>query len=283
MEAAAEQDENPKKHLLAYLAELRARVAAAEAAGGDDDGSAAAAAAQPQRHTSAAAVLVSESEDDSDSDTAAAGVPPKAGGHSQVSRQHHSPISPHLQPIQRSVTYTNGDTYSGWMLGDQRHGEGVHTTAGDGSTYYEGAWRFDARHGHGTFRAANGLVFTGSWVDDKASGPGCVTYPDGSRYEGDFEADVRSGWGVLEAADGQRYEGEWRHDQPDGAAPEDEVLVHVTWLWCLVGQVHTRVCVLRPRHTHARRRGSVGVCWWCWLLQGRVPAGAAPPWSAGDA
>lgn len=56
----------------------------------------------------------------------------------------------------------------GAMLGDQRHGQGTHTTStGD---VYTGTWQYDSRHGQGTFRAASGMVYQGTWLDDKATG-----------------------------------------------------------------------------------------------------------------
>jgi hypothetical protein len=54
------------------------------------------------------------------------------------------------------------------MLGDQRHGDGTHTTS-DGDMY-RGGWQYDQRHGTGTFTAASGLSYSGAWRDDKASG-----------------------------------------------------------------------------------------------------------------
>lgn len=56
----------------------------------------------------------------------------------------------------------------GSMLGDQRHGQGTHTTStGD---VYTGDWQYDQRHGQGTFKAASGMVYEGSWREDKATG-----------------------------------------------------------------------------------------------------------------
>lgn len=56
----------------------------------------------------------------------------------------------------------------GSMLGDQRHGQGVHTTSvGD---VYGGGWQYDQRHGQGTFKTAEGVTYAGSWEDDKACG-----------------------------------------------------------------------------------------------------------------
>uniref|UniRef100_A0A383V7D2 MORN repeat-containing protein n=1 Tax=Tetradesmus obliquus TaxID=3088 RepID=A0A383V7D2_TETOB len=115
---------------------------------------------------------------------------------------------------ERTVEYTNGDTYTGSMLGDLRHGRGSHTTSTGDS--YTGSWSYDRRSGTGKFMLADGTCYEGHWEDDKASGTGKCSYPDGSSYEGDWQADERSGWGSLATGDGQHYEGEWAHNQPHG-------------------------------------------------------------------
>lgn len=59
----------------------------------------------------------------------------------------------------------------GDMLGNQRHGQGTHTSSnGD---VYQGSWRLDQRHGRGRFSTAAGLTYDGDWVEDKAHGWVC--------------------------------------------------------------------------------------------------------------
>lgn len=65
----------------------------------------------------------------------------------------------------------------GDMLGNQRHGQGTHTSSnGD---VYQGSWHLDQRHGRGRFTTAAGLTYDGEWVEDKAHG--WVYYNQGSK------------------------------------------------------------------------------------------------------
>jgi hypothetical protein len=59
----------------------------------------------------------------------------------------------------------------GDMLGNQRHGQGTHTSSnGD---VYQGSWHLDQRHGRGRFTTAAGLTYDGDWAEDKAQGWVC--------------------------------------------------------------------------------------------------------------
>ncbi|KAL6771679.1 hypothetical protein ACKKBG_A27385 [Auxenochlorella protothecoides x Auxenochlorella symbiontica] len=113
-----------------------------------------------------------------------------------------------------SVSYVNGDTYKGEMLGPLRHGKGDHTcSSGD---RYVGHWRYDKRDGRGRLVLASGITYEGDWVDDKAQGSGTCTYVDGAVYEGEWREDLREGWGAHIFKGGARYEGEWAADKMHG-------------------------------------------------------------------
>lgn len=62
-------------------------------------------------------------------------------------------------------------TVQGGMLGNQRHGQGTHTSSN--CDVYQGSWRLDQRHGRGRFTTTAGLTYDGDWVEDKAQGWVC--------------------------------------------------------------------------------------------------------------
>jgi len=43
---------------------------------------------------------------------------------------------------------------------------------------YEGQWKDDKAHGHGTYRHLDGALYVGSWKADKQHGYGRETWPD---------------------------------------------------------------------------------------------------------
>lgn len=118
-------------------------------------------------------------------------------------------------PRESTVTYPNGDSYSGWLLGPLRHGRGTHRCSNGDS--YVGEWAYDLRDGSGTLTLkSSGLRYEGDWVRDKTHGQGRCAYPDGSVYEGEYRDDVRCGWGKMTYANGDAYEGEWEGDLEHG-------------------------------------------------------------------
>merc|ERR1712228_975200 len=73
------------------------------------------------------------------------------------------------KPAARNLhTFSNGATYAGEWLGQNRHGEGEQTWP-DGGTY-NGQWQNDKASGKGSFTYAEGDVYVGEWLDDKVHG-----------------------------------------------------------------------------------------------------------------
>jgi len=58
---------------------------------------------------------------------------------------------------------------------------------------YEGSFKNDNFHGHGSYEYADGSKFIGEFVDGKREGKGVETYPNGDHYEGSFKNDKRHG------------------------------------------------------------------------------------------
>lgn len=135
-----------------------------------------------------------------------------------------------------TITYSNGDVYTGGMSGLKKSGTGTYNYKnGD---VYTGSFSDDRANGSGTMTYANGNVYTGSFKDGLADGEGTYTYKSGDTYVGSFKAgrkngtgtytsgdavytgayvnDVREGKGKQVYANGDVYEGEFKNDMRNG-------------------------------------------------------------------
>lgn len=95
-----------------------------------------------------------------------------------------------------------------------RHGRGTMTF--ENGEVYSGQWLNDKQHGEGMYTYADGGVYTGQWVAGEKSGCGRFDFADGSYYDGGWEKNVRSGTGTIAYADGGRYDGEWFDNKKHG-------------------------------------------------------------------
>ena len=112
------------------------------------------------------------------------------------------------------VTYSDGDTYNGDIVGGLRHGQGTFTWV-DGSVYI-GSWAEGNQHGEGTKTWADGSSYTGAYVDGKKYGQGTLIGDDGSVYIGAWVDGKRHGEGLKVSADGDRYVGTYADGKQHG-------------------------------------------------------------------
>lgn len=93
--------------------------------------------------------------------------------------------------------------------------------------YYEGAFRYAKRHGHGVLVSnAEGTEFyEGEFCSDFPEGQGRKVWPDGNTYEGQWREGRKEGDGVLEEASGRKYSGQWKDGKRDGIGTQvfDEI------------------------------------------------------------
>lgn len=75
---------------------------------------------------------------------------------------------------------------------------------------YDGNWKNDKAHGHGTAQYENGSVYIGDFMEDVRSGWGSQFWPSGDAYEGEWDHDVIHGKGRWKFPDASYFEGEWR-------------------------------------------------------------------------
>ena len=114
-----------------------------------------------------------------------------------------------------SITYSNGDVYTGAMLDFLRNGKGLMTYKSSGDTY-EGDFVNDELTGKGKFVFSNGDTYEGDVVNGKRQGYGTYKWADGSSYEGEFSANRKNGKGTIVWADGSSYVGDFVNDVKSG-------------------------------------------------------------------
>ena len=124
-------------------------------------------------------------------------------------------VTAELDYMNRTITYSNGDVYTGDIEGIYRHGNGkmVFATTGD---VYEGSFVDDELTGYGTYTYENGDVYVGYLSGGSKEGTGTYTWASGARYEGAFQNGLANGLGVFVWSDGARYEGDFRDGTKDG-------------------------------------------------------------------
>lgn len=137
-----------------------------------------------------------------------------------------------------TITYSNGDIYTGDIINGLRHGNGTMTFVATGDVYvgtfkedqisgkgvfkyangdvYDGEVLNSMKHGQGTFTSANGNVYVGYYKNDVRNGKGKFTWASGASYEGEFINDLKNGYGTMIYETGDRYEGNFKNDVRDG-------------------------------------------------------------------
>lgn len=131
-----------------------------------------------------------------------------------------------------TLTYANGDTYTGNFLDGQMTGNGVYTMMAAGAKY-TGLFLNGLFEGNGTYEYSDNARFVGMWKEGKKQGYGELYSPplmtgrgrwdldelksggfhldnNQSYYEGSFKNDKFDGFGTLEKFYLSRYEGFWK-------------------------------------------------------------------------
>ena len=116
-----------------------------------------------------------------------------------------------------SVTYDNGDAYTGGLRAGKRHGHGEYVERATGHTY-SGEWSAGLRHGHGVLSNADGsYCYDGEWDRDQRSGQGRLVLRGVLTYTGGFRDGAFHGAGRSCHHDGSVYDGEFRGGEKCGA------------------------------------------------------------------
>lgn len=138
------------------------------------------------------------------------------------------------------IEYSNGDSYTGPIVGGQSNGEGTYTF-NNGDIYvgnlqnglfndkgvytneagdmYEGNFVTGVILGQGTatFASTPGYnTYEGFWAEGMPSGKGKLTFDLGDYYEGQFERGRSHGKGVMVYTNGDAYDGTYVDGNPQG-------------------------------------------------------------------
>ena len=129
-------------------------------------------------------------------------------------------------PLERTITYGNGQSYRGTMKNGKYHGHGTLTYPDDPSSpnmrSYSGDFVDGAFQGRGTMIWQNGDKYVGEFHNSNVHGRGVTTYsPVGDRadmlsYDGDYVNGASQGQGTMTWRDGEKYEGQWHGGQMNG-------------------------------------------------------------------
>jgi hypothetical protein len=111
-------------------------------------------------------------------------------------------------------TYEDGDKYDGEWKGDKMHGHGSYL-APDGDQYV-GEFRYNYFHGYGVIDLTNGNRYVGQWKNDKFNGQGTYTWSGGTKFVGEFKDGLFHGQGTYTQTNGDEYVGQWKNDKFNG-------------------------------------------------------------------
>lgn len=108
-------------------------------------------------------------------------------------------------------------TYEGETVDGLACGKGIKKYSGKWTgQVYEGSWRNNRSHGHGSLAWPSGAVYTGDWINGKIEGKGTYFFADGAKYEGDMKDGKSHGVGKYIYVDGRTYEGQFENDKQHG-------------------------------------------------------------------
>lgn len=129
----------------------------------------------------------------------------------------------------KTITYPNGDVYTGEFKNGQRHGRG-HMKYANGREYhgewaadqrqgygeqtwkdnpkyisYEGYWAQNLPNGTGRLDFRSGQVYNGGFKDGRFHGPGWIVYANGDMEHGNYVQNKREGDFILRKPTGKRW------------------------------------------------------------------------------
>ncbi len=117
--------------------------------------------------------------------------------------------------INKTITFENGDLYTGDLKGLYRDGKGIMYYAATGDRY-EGEFQNDELTGEGIYYYSNNDIYKGRLSKGKMDGYGEITFSSGAKYEGNFVTGKRSGYGIYHWDSGAVYDGAFSEDLKHG-------------------------------------------------------------------
>ena len=99
--------------------------------------------------------------------------------------------------ITGTITYSNGDAYTGTLDEQQNHPDGTGTLRFGNGDVYTGDFAMGRRHGQGVLRYICGDVYQGAWGFGEQNGLGKMKFQDGCEYDGVWQGGCRKGRGTM--------------------------------------------------------------------------------------
>nr|CAB3459598.1 unnamed protein product [Digitaria exilis] len=112
------------------------------------------------------------------------------------------------------IRFSNGDVYSGTLLGNTPEGSGRYLWS-DGCIY-DGEWRKGMRHGQGKTWWPSGATYEGEYSGGYIYGEGTYTGPDNIIYRGRWKLNRKHGLGFQSYPNGDIFEGSWIQGEIQG-------------------------------------------------------------------
>ncbi|KAM7262914.1 hypothetical protein ACFE04_000597 [Oxalis oulophora] len=109
---------------------------------------------------------------------------------------------------------TNGESYSGTLLGNAPEGSGKYVWS-DGCMY-EGEWKRGMRHGNGKIKFPSGAIYDGEFSGGYMHGAGTYFGSDKLTYKGRWRLNLKHGLGYQVYPNGDIHEGSWIQGTPEG-------------------------------------------------------------------
>nr|CAB3463293.1 unnamed protein product [Digitaria exilis] len=112
------------------------------------------------------------------------------------------------------IRFSNGDVYSGTLLGNTPEGSGRYLWS-DGCIY-DGEWRKGMRHGQGKTWWPSRATYEGEYSGGYIYGEGTYTGPDNIIYRGRWKLNRKHGLGFQSYPNGDIFEGSWIQGEIQG-------------------------------------------------------------------
>ena len=99
----------------------------------------------------------------------------------------YCPSSGYKDNCKGRMSYSGGDTYSGFFKNNKRHGQGTYYHKNGDK--YSGNWKNSKKHGQGTYTWKSGNKYVGQWQNSNMHGQGVKTFKNGKIQRGIWKND----------------------------------------------------------------------------------------------
>lgn len=114
----------------------------------------------------------------------------------------------------RELLLTNGESYSGSLLGNLPEGFGKYVWST--GCIYEGEWRLGMKHGSGKISWPSGAVYEGEFSGGYIHGSGRYSGSGKFMYKGRWRLNLKHGLGYQAYINGDVFDGSWMQGMPEG-------------------------------------------------------------------